>query len=357
MKQVAGYQPQKGQLNTLAQSGGGVMINSAQKHPITVNGEGTDLSTGAIRKRAKKKTITQPIMLYLIDVAREKGRGEKYIKAYWNTWHCQSRIYSADGRLYGKYCKNRFCPVCCGIRKAEIIHKYLTVIEQWENPHFVTLTIQSVPAKQLRKRMKDMMIAFRAIKDKYRKWHVKDKSIKLMGIKSMECNFNPVDATYNPHFHLIVPNKGTANILVQEWKKYWGYELVNNKAQDIREVTDPENCLVEVVKYGTKIFTDPLMKKKSEKKVTPVIYVSAIDNIIYAMKDLRIFERFGFDLPPRQRVKVSQSQILSQYDEWVHDPKQNDWINTEDCEQLLTGYTLTGELLYLLENNIDKELE
>ncbi|HRG38945.1 MAG TPA: hypothetical protein PK289_10480 [Bacteroidia bacterium] len=40
------------------------------------------------------------------------------------------------------------------------------------------------------------------------------------------------------------------------------------------------------------------MKKKNERKVAPIIYVSAIDNIIYAMKDLRIFERFGFDLPP-----------------------------------------------------------
>ncbi|HSH65711.1 MAG TPA: hypothetical protein VLB84_07910 [Bacteroidia bacterium] len=99
------------------------------------------------------------------------------------------------------------------------------------------------------------------------------------------------------------------------------------------------------------------MKKKNERKVAPVIYVSAIDNIIYAMKGLRIFERFGFDLPPLQKIKITRSQILSDYDEWVHDPKQNDWINTTDCDQLLTGYTLTGELLYLLENNIDKELE
>lgn len=350
-------QPRKGQFNTLAQNGGGVTTNLVQKHPIIVNGEGTDLSTGAIRNRAKKKTITQLLMLCLIDVAREKSRGQEYIQAYWNTWHCQSRVYSSDGRLYGKYCKNRFCPVCCGIRKAEIIHKYLPVIDKWENPHFVTLTIQSVTAKQLRKRMKDMMTAFIAIKDKYRKWHVKDKSIKLMGIKSLECNFNPIDGTYNPHFHLIVPNKGTANILVQEWKKYWGYKLVNSAAQKIQEIDSTENCLVELVKYGTKIFTDPFMKKKNERKVASVIYVSAIDNIIYAMKDLRIFERFGFHLPPPQRVKVSQSQILSQYDEWIHDPKQNDWINTTDCDQLLTGYTLTGELLYLLENNIDKELE
>lgn len=357
MKYLAGYQPRKGQFNTLAQSGRGVMTNLVQKHPITVNGEGTDLSTGVISNRAKKKTITQVLMLCLIDVAREKGRADEYIQAYWNTWHCQSRIYGAGGKLFGKYCKNRFCPVCCGVRKAEIIHKYLPVIEKWENPYFVTLTIKSVPAKQLKKRMKEVMIAFRAIKDKYRKWHLKDKSIKLMGIKSLECNFNPVEGTYNPHFHLIVPDKGTANILVQEWKKYWGYKLVSSRAQKIQEIDNAENCLVELVKYGTKIFTDPFMNKKNEPKVAPVIYVAAIDTIIYAMKDLRIFERFGFHLPTQQKVKARQSQVLFQYDEWVHDPKQNDWINAEDSNQLLTGYTLTGELLQLLENNINTVLE
>jgi hypothetical protein len=114
---------------------------------------------------------------------------------------------------------------------------------------------------------------------------------------------------------------------------------------------------VELVKYGTKIFTDPFMKKKNERKVASVIYVSAIDNIIYAMKDLRIFERFGFDLSPLQKIKANQSQILSHYDEWIHDPKQNDWRNAEDYEQLLTGYTLTGELLDILENNVDMVLE
>ena len=34
----------------------------------------------------------------------------------------------------------------------------------------------------------------------------------------------------------------------------------------------------------------------------------------------------------------------------MHNPKQTDWVNTEDADELLTGYVLTGELLGLLEN-------
>jgi len=207
------------------------------------------------------------------------------------------------------------------------------------------------------KRVKDANIAFRKIKDKYRKWHTKGKSIKLMGIKSFECNFNPTAKTYNPHFHIIVPNKATACLLKQEWCKYWGCNIANSVAQDIQEIYDPENCLVETIKYGTKIFTDPTMQKNPKKKVSPIIYASAIDNIVWAMKDHRIFERFGFDLPAKPTIKGGKSQTLTEYDEWKHDPKQTDWINTEDTDQLLTGYILTGELLSILENNINTDLE
>ena len=64
--------------------------------------------------------------LSLIDVAKENGDVERE-KAYWNTYYCQNSVITANGRLYGKYCKNRFCTLCCSIRKAEIINKYLLI--------------------------------------------------------------------------------------------------------------------------------------------------------------------------------------------------------------------------------------
>lgn len=86
----------------------------------------------ALEGRAKRKTITQSMMLNLMDVAKEKGDIEKQ-NAYWNTYYCQSKIITSEGKLYGNYCKNRFCTLCCSIRKAEIINKYLPTIEKWEN--------------------------------------------------------------------------------------------------------------------------------------------------------------------------------------------------------------------------------
>ena len=61
-------------------------------------------------------------------------------KSYWNTYHCQNKIYTASGRLYGKYCKNRFSTLCCSIPKAQIIYKYLPVVRTWPEPYFFTLT-------------------------------------------------------------------------------------------------------------------------------------------------------------------------------------------------------------------------
>ena len=45
--------------------------------------------------------------LSLIDVAKKNGEDERE-KAYWNTYYCQNSVITANGRLYGKYCKIGF---------------------------------------------------------------------------------------------------------------------------------------------------------------------------------------------------------------------------------------------------------
>jgi hypothetical protein len=107
-------------LNTLAQSG--------TEQAVILYGNGSELSNDkAIKGRAKRKMITNKMTLSLVDVAREKEHFER-LQTYWNTYHCQSRIYTADGRLYGKYCKNRCCLICLSIRKADIINRYLPIL-------------------------------------------------------------------------------------------------------------------------------------------------------------------------------------------------------------------------------------
>ena len=61
------------------------------------------------------------------------------------------------------------------------------------------------------------MRAFDRIHNQCKKRHQRGKGIKLIGIKLLECNFNPAKQTYNPHFHLIVPNEEIAELLKSEW--------------------------------------------------------------------------------------------------------------------------------------------
>ena len=56
-----------------------------------------------------------------------------------------------------------------------------------------------------------------------------------------------------------------------------------------------ENIFIEILKYSSKIFSEPDAEKKD--KANSMICVAACYNIILAMKDRHIFERFGFDLP------------------------------------------------------------
>lgn len=339
-----------GQFNTLAQKETAINKNNT----ILITGKGSELSkTKALKGRAKRKMITQKMVLSLIDISNKKHTSER-IKPYWNTFHCQSKIYTANGKLHGKYCKNRFCTLCSSIRKAEIINKYYPLIQQWEDPHFVTLTIKAQPLRNLNKFMKGMIIAFNRITDKYRKRNQRNKGIKLVGIKSLECNFNASKRTYNPHFHLVVRNEEIANILINEWLKIWTPKYANILGQHKMRVDDRKKILIEIIKYGSKIFTEPDLKEKLKGSKKHKIYAAALNNIFNSMQGLRIFERFGFNLPIT--INDSNTAIVKLFDEWIFDLSCFDWVNTNTGE-LLTNYNPPFELTFLLDNCIESILE
>src|SRR5690606_16661515 len=98
-------------------------------------------------------------------------------------------------------------------------------------PYFVTLTVKACKAKDLKKMLKGLIRAFKLITGKYRKRSQRKDDIKLVGVKSLECNFNPVKATYNPHLHVIVPNEETAKILIAEWLVKWTPSFARGVAQ------------------------------------------------------------------------------------------------------------------------------
>jgi hypothetical protein len=78
----------KESLDTLAQNG-----TQAIKEPaIILNGKDSDLSNNkALKGKAKRKMITQKMVLSLINVSKKNGTTERE-KGYWNTFYCQSKI-------------------------------------------------------------------------------------------------------------------------------------------------------------------------------------------------------------------------------------------------------------------------
>lgn len=336
---------------TLVESG-------TKKHPINqvlVTGKGSDLNnTIALQGRAKRKFITQSIVLGLIDIAKTKGDTINE-KAFWNTYYCQSSITTANGKLYGNYCKNRFCTLCCSIRKAEIINRYYPIIKEWQEPYFVTLTVKSCKAKNLNATLRVMKVAFKKIIDKYKKRDQRGTGTKLIGVKSIECNFNPAKKWYNPHFHLIVANKEIGEILVNEWLSRSKKHHTNRKGQDIRKVFDIEKNLIEIIKYGSKIFTEPDVRKSSKDQSNHQIYIAALYTILDAMKGKRIFDRFGFDIPKTNKTQLSNTKILSNYENWEFVPEIADWQNTTTL-QTLTDYKPPSYLQAMLINNVNSSL-
>jgi plasmid rolling circle replication initiator protein Rep len=348
------------QIYTLVQSGTPKTKNIVPS--VEVSGIGMDITDDdKLKKRAKRKIITNKTMLPLIDVANDKGDTDR-VKQYWNTYHCQGKLIRSGEFVFGKFCKNKCCTVCTAIRKAELINKYRPVLREWKEPYFVTLTIKACKEDKLKILVDAMYKAMNRTLTRLKKRNQRGKGIKVMGIKSFECNFNPVAKTYNPHFHMLVPSKEIAILLINEWLKTWKPKdskkrtfYTSFKGQDMRPLKTLEADLVETIKYGSKIFTEPDMKKGKKSSKSPMIYAFALDNIYAALSSKRLFDRFGFNLPPQPKLEPTKTTVYSP-ELFKYSTNDADWINKENGE-CLSGYVSPPELEHLLNECINKNLQ
>ena len=67
------------------------------------------------------------------------------------------------------------------------------------------------------------------------------------------------------------------------------------------------------------------------------------------MKSLRIFERFGFNLPLKERT-TTNVKILSNGIVWEYDVNRFDWYNKNG--ENLTEFLPSGALVNILENSV-----
>jgi len=109
-----------------------------------------------------------------------------------------------------------------------------------------------------------------------------------------------------------------------------------------------ENVLIEVIKYGSKIFTDPEMNK-GRGNIPLKIYACALDNIYEAMEGCRLFGKFGFKLPKVKSYKKTPPKLIQQYQEWIFDAHLGDWLCNDSAKQL-TGHVPSPQLQYMLSD-------
>lgn len=193
---------------------------------------------------------------------------------------------------------------------------------------------------------------FNLIINKYKRRSERGQGKALLVLRSHECNFNPIRSWYNPHFHCLVPDKETAEILQAEWLTIWGIELTDIGGQDLTKIEDVEHHLVEVIKYGSKIFTDPEMKKGILSKKHKV-YAKALYTILKAFDGINLLNTCGFRLPKESVIKTPQKTIARSKSKLVYLPKVGDWVNLE-TGSMLTRYTPTSKHQLMMEN-IDRE--
>jgi hypothetical protein len=285
--------------------------------------------TDSYKKRAKAKYLTNAFVKELITL------DSPLKKSYINTLYCSSELKQDGDKITGKYCKNRWCMVCNRIRVGKCINGYMPELEKLTDPQFVTLTIPNVKKEALREATRGMILTFGAIYKKMHRW-CKQNRIKLMGIRKMECTYNPNEDSYHPHFHFIIEGKTVAEKILAEWLERNPTAAL--AAQNIKPAD--VNSMKELFKYFTKVVT-----KRA-------IYIPAMDVIFRAIKGFKIYQPFGIrpvnDEPDDlEAVSIEINPDLLGWWKW----KGMDWYHTKTGEPL-TGFSDTVVIDQLLKNII-----
>ena len=270
----------------------------------------------ALRKQTQIAKLKQ-----IIDVTTPQRR-----KVYWKTYHCNRVKLQLGDKMQGSLCRKRWCQHCNRIKTAELIKGYqapLKAMQEDEQFYHVVLTAPTVQARQLRSEIKKRYKAFIAVKDNMRK-HYK---IKLNGIRKTEITYNESEDWFNPHFHVIVQGKESAELLQKLWLKQ--FPRASKKGQAIIFI-DPSNAnnLIEVFKYAVKDVTSDTTTAK------------AMDIIYTALDGIRTIQTFG----SIRKVKEPKEALTegSKID-WIN-PINEIWVFNENIADYTNarGYTMIG---------------
>ena len=306
---------------------------------LTKNAKYSDKQT--FGKRARVKFLSQAMAVGLANVP-----ASRLTKSYWNTYYCSSVLQKKGDNLTGKFCKNRFCLVCCRIRSMQLIKQYSPVLDTWADKYLVTLTVPNCSAADLMATIQQMKEGFDTIRRRFTmQYRRKQRVTALQALRKLECTHNPDRDDYHPHFHLVVPDLATANELREFWLLH--FPTAKWKSQDVRPANN--GAANELFKYFTKLITTQSKER--------FIRLGPLNTIFEAISGQRTFQAFG--LPKTALVEddpeldaLAQSVVDADVDalfEWNQD--QADWIDKETGE-VLTNYKPTPEFRQFVETKI-----
>lgn len=290
-----------------------------------------------LSKRARAKYFTNELVMLLVDTQTSV----KMKKSYWHSFHCCNTIEQRGQVLTSKYCNARWCNVCNRIRIAKLINGYHEEIKQFEQPYFVTLTAPNVAASDLSQEIVNYQETIRKIQKALTK-----KGTPIIGIRKLECTYNPRRNDYHPHFHFIVKNKSHASLLQETWLE--NMQEAVESAQDMRVAND--TSIIELFKYFTKLVFKHTCPTDNTEKYT--IFPEALNNIFIAMRDKRVYQPMGIKKRVSEDIEQLSAEtydfLTDKIDTWFYDRACADWISESDGEAL-TGYSPSESLTRLLQ--------
>lgn len=307
-----------------------------------------------LKKRAAAKFYTNQYLKYLVKL------DSPLKKSYSNSLSCCDTIINIKGKLVSTYCKNRWCMVCNRIKTSNLISGYGSDLKNLEDKYFVTLSYENVVKEDLgivfehyntfwrkyynkkmdstlpiRRLMKKSLksgdyVLFQELKNKF-------DSIKLKGIKKIECTYNEKTNTYHPHIHILVSGKENAYEIRDKFL-YYCYENnlnVHYKGQDVCKVDN--GIIKELFKYFCKVESSVHENSKKVKKKSNGIFINAIDAMYCAMKGRQVYTSFGLEKDIVDEDSVTSMYCVSDEDFSFFRWHKNDWEELHD-EFSLTGY-------------------
>jgi len=302
------------------------------------------LGTG-FYNRAKRKHLSTPLALRLVDASKQNPKSNLK-KSYFNTYHCcRTLAIRDDGTVRGSYCKNRWCLVCNNIRTAQLINRYMPILDEWNDKYFVTLTIPNCKGKDLPCTIDLMQQTFNKIHAKLKKQFQRKQRDKIVGLRKLECTYNPTRNDYHPHYHLIINGKENATDILNEWLQR--LPATKRKAQDLQMADSKASK--ELFKYFTKVVTT--IKDKNGEVKDRKIYADAMDVIFNAIKGKRTFQNFGFKalkVESEDLDKPMEIERIIEEVEWVQE--LGDWAHSDG--ELFTGHIPSKSMTELVTKKI-----